>query len=118
MLGTVLELNIGENCWIGRNFEVDGNGTVNIGNNIDIAPNVVINTGGHEIDGVSRRAGKGMVNTVKIEDGCWIGTRVTIINSTKISKGCVVAAGSVIIKDVEENLLVAGVPAVEKKKLV
>lgn len=37
----------GENCWIGKNLKINGNGTVKIGNNCDIAPEVTFQTGGH-----------------------------------------------------------------------
>lgn len=40
------KLIVGENCWIGKNFKVNGNGTVTIGDNCDIAPEVTFQTGG------------------------------------------------------------------------
>lgn len=52
---------IGENCWVGENLLVNGNGTVKIGENCDLAPEVAFQTGGHEIGSSERRAGKGLV---------------------------------------------------------
>lgn len=114
---SAVSLEIGENCWIGKNFTIDGNGEVIIGKNVDIAPHVVINTGGHLIGKKNRRAGSGICGNVEIEDGCWICTRVTIINSVKISKGCVVAAGALVNKSLDYDLLVGGVPAVTIRRL-
>ncbi len=116
-LGNKINVKIGENCWVGKNVQLDGDGEVIIGNNVDIAPNVVINTGGHKISSINRRAGEGVVNRIFIEDGVWIGTRSTIINNIKVGYGSVIAAGSVVIKDINENVLVAGNPAVIKRKL-
>ena len=48
---------------------------------------------------------------VVIEDHVWIATRVTILPGIKIGRGAVVAAGSVVTKDVESMAIVAGVPA-------
>lgn len=111
----VSNIKIGDNTWIGENFNIDGNGDVSIGKNVDIAPHVVINTGGHIIEGKEHRAGEGIVNNILIGDGTWICTRVTIVNSISVGSGCVIAAGSVVIADVEDNTLVAGVPAIKRK---
>lgn len=102
---------IGKNCWIGKNLKVNGNGTVIIGNNCDIAPEVTFQTGSHKIGNTNRRAGEGVSFKQIIGDGSWIGCRTTIINNVSIGKSCVVAGCSCIIKDIENNSLVGGVPA-------
>ena len=40
---------IGKDCWIGKNLIINGNGSVRIGDNCDVAPEVSFQTGGHEI---------------------------------------------------------------------
>ena len=115
--GVKSSIKIGENCWIGKNVQFDGNGIVIIGDNVDIAPNVVFNTGGHLIGNENRRASEGIVNTINIGSGTWIGTRVTIINSVFIGNGCIIAAGSLVKNSINKNTMVAGIPAIEKKKL-
>ena len=102
---------VGENCWIGKNLKVNGNGTVEIGDNCDIAPEVTFQTGGHEIGVQERRAGEGLVFSQRIGNGTWIGGRVTIINNTYIGDACVVAACACVTRDVPSNCLVGGVPA-------
>lgn len=47
----------------------------------------------------------------KIEDGCWIGSRAMIMQGIHLGEGCIVAAGSVVTKDVPAYAMVAGVPA-------
>lgn len=108
-------LKIGKNCWIGRNFSCEGDGLVVIGNNCDIAPNVVISTGGHQIGGPERRAGVGLTTNVTVGEGCWICNSALIF--ADVNRSSVVAAGAVVINEVKENRLVAGVPAIEKKVL-
>ena len=108
---------IGNNCWIGKNLKVNGNGTVIIGNNCDIAPEVTFQTGGHKIGSAGRRAGDGCTFNQNVGDGCWIGGRSTILNNTTIGKSCVVAGCSCVVKDVEDNSLVGGVPAKVIRKL-
>jgi bifunctional UDP-N-acetylglucosamine pyrophosphorylase/glucosamine-1-phosphate N-acetyltransferase len=52
-----------------------------------------------------------------IEDDARIGSDTMLVAPVTVGKGAVTAAGSVVIKDVPPDTLVAGVPAVIKKKL-
>ena len=52
---------------------------------------------------------------VHIGDNVWVGARSVILPGVKIGNNVVIAAGSVVTKDVPENVMVAGVPAVVKK---
>ena len=104
-------LTIGKNCWIGKNFYCNGNGSVLIGDNCDIAPEVTFQTGGHEIGLSERRAGNGLKFTQIVGDGTWIGGRSTILGNASIGAGVVVAGCACVVKDVPSNVLVGGVPA-------
>jgi acetyltransferase-like isoleucine patch superfamily enzyme len=46
-----------------------------------------------------------------IEDDVWIGARAIILKGTRIGRGSVIAAGAVVVKDVEAYTIVGGVPA-------
>lgn len=102
---------IGRECWIGQDFRVHGNGKVVIGNRCDIAPEVAISTGGHEIGNHIRRAGAGHSYEVDIGDGCWIGLRATIVGPAVICQGTVVAACACVVHEIPAQTLVGGVPA-------
>lgn len=112
------KLQIGDNCWIGKNFCCNGSGAVIIGNNCDIAPEVIINTGGHAIGDSDRRAGKGIVNNITIGDGCWLCARSTIVNTVNIGKGCIILPCACVIKDTPSNSMMGGVPASIVKTLI
>lgn len=105
------KLTVGKDCWIGKNLRINGNGIVSIGNRCDIAPEVIFQTGGHEIGTAERRAGNGMKYSQTIGDGVWIGGRTTIIGNTSVGSGSVLAGCACVVKDVPENVLVGGVPA-------
>ncbi len=111
------ELTVDSDVWIGRNFNIEGNGKVFIGTNVNIAPNVTIYTGSHQIGSSKCRAGKGTRGTVKIENGCWICGSSIFLPDTVVSEGTVVAAGSVVRKLYPANVLIAGNPAVVKQNL-
>ena len=104
-------LTIGKNCWIGKNFYCNGKGSVEIGDNCDIAPEVTFQTGGHEIGPSEHRAGKGLKFTQIVGDGTWIGGRSTILGNTRIGSGVVVAGCACVVRDVPSNVLAGGVPA-------
>ena len=110
-------LTIGSNCWIGKNFTVNGNGFVSISDNCDIAPEVVINTGGHQIGDANRRAGVGVITHTTIGAGCWLCARSTIVNNCTIGNGCIVLPCCCVIGDIPPNSMVGGVPAKIVKKL-
>lgn len=104
-------LKTGKNCWIGKNLQVNGNGTVTIGDNCDLGPEITFQTGGHEIGDATRRAGEGITMNQTVGSGTWIGGRTTIVNNVIIGGGCVIAGCACVTKDVQPNTLVGGVPA-------
>ncbi len=53
----------------------------------------------------------GVFKPVEICDYSWIGAGAIILQGVKIGRGAVVAAGSVVTKDVESGAIVAGIPA-------
>ena len=112
-------LRIGNKTWLspGVIFHTHLDAPIIIGSNCDIGPTVEFITGGHIIGTASRRAGTGTAKPIVINDGCWIGAGSRILGGVNIGAGSVVAAGSVVTRDVPTNELVAGVPAVFKKKL-
>ena len=81
---------------------------ITIGNGVYIGDDVSIrDSDGHVIVG----AEKPMTMPIVIEDHVWIGARVTIVKGVTIGNGAVIAAGSVVVKNVPPHTLVAGVPA-------
>lgn len=114
------QLRIGSDTWLspGVIFHTHLDASIVIGANCDIGPSVEFITGSHLIGAASRRAGYGTAKPIVVNDGCWIGAGSLILGGVTIGSGVVVAAGSVVIRDVPANVLVAGVPAVVKKELI
>jgi maltose O-acetyltransferase len=113
------QLSLGNNTWLspGVIFYTHLEAPISIGSNCDIGPAVEFITGGHIVGASERRAGEGTAKQIVINDGCWIGAGSRILGGVNVGAGAVIAAGSVVICDVPENVLVAGVPAVVKKGL-
>tara|TARA_B100002019_G_C21270035_1_gene601697 strand:- start:3189 stop:3761 length:573 start_codon:yes stop_codon:yes gene_type:complete len=100
---------IGENSVINSFALLDGrHEKIIIGSNVDIGRESAIFTLGHDPNN-DEHIVKGA--PVIIEDHVWIAARVLVLPGIKIGKGAVVAAGSVVTKDVESMDIVAGNPA-------
>lgn len=111
-------LKIGDNTWIGHRCIISSSSYIKIGANCDLAPNVYIGNGTHEITPQSERiADIEISKEITIGDGCWLCVNSTILPGVHIAPKCVVAAGAVVTRDIEENMvLVAGIPAMIKSK--
>lgn len=89
---------------------------VRIGNKVMIAPHVAfVNRSDHRYDVVGRTmwdSGRGKDGSrVIVEDDVWIGHGAIVVSPLTIGRGAVVAAGSVVTRDVPRYAIVAGVPA-------
>jgi len=104
---------IGDNSAIGAYSFLGGQGGINIGQNVIIGPKVSIFSENHEFDqlDIPIRLQHPTRKGVVIEDNCWIGANSTIVDGVTIHSGCIVAAGSVVTKDVAPNTITGGVPA-------
>lgn len=77
-----------------------------------LGPYVNINCADHGLElGEPMRFQKGTYGPVVIEEDCWISSHAVILKGVTIGTGAVVAAGSVVTRDVPPFSIVAGVPA-------
>lgn len=97
-------------------YFMDG-GTVNIGENVFIGPFCGFYTATHPMNYKDRNKGLEKALPITVGDNCWFGANVSVMPGVTIGSGCVIAAGSVVTEDVPDNSMVAGVPAVVKKKI-
>ncbi|MBC7489305.1 MAG: acyltransferase [Glaciimonas sp.] len=99
---------IGHNSVINQNCRLDNRGGLFIGNNVSISSDVCILTADHNPQSDQF---EGRSKPIKICDYVFVGTRAMILPGVTLGKGCLVCAGAVVTKDVDENVMVAGVPA-------
>lgn len=108
------ELELGSG-FFNSNVKVRCKNKIIIGNNVAISHDVTImDSDAHSIE----YNGYQMTKPVIIGDNVWIGSRVLILKGVNIGDGAIVAAGSVVTKDVPPNCTVAGVPAIIIKENV
>lgn len=101
-------IEIGSDTIIGEKAVLDGRDRLVVGNHVDIASEVMVYNGEHNINDEDFSA---VFAPVIIEDYVFIGPRAIILPGVKINKGAIVGAGAIVTKDVGEFSIVGGVPA-------
>jgi len=103
-------IEVGENFFANYNFTVLDVGKVIIGDNAFIAPNVSIYTAGHPIHPLSRNSGYEYGLDIVIGDNVWLGGSVSIMPGVHIGSNVVIGGGSVVTRDIPDNVLAVGNP--------
>jgi acetyltransferase-like isoleucine patch superfamily enzyme len=103
------EIRIGHNVFVNQNCTFYDLGGLDIADDVMIGPNVSIITTGHPLEPSQRRSTIG--KPIVIERNVWIAAGATIIGGVTVGENAVVAAGSVVTRDVPPNTLVGGNPA-------
>ena len=116
------KIEIGDKVGINGTSIVARSRKISIGSMTQIGPNVtILDFDGHTFfTSEERWTNHGFENDqdVKIGSNCWIGTRSIILKGVEIGDYSVVAAGSVVTKNVPEKTLVAGNPAKVIRNLI
>jgi len=102
-------IDIGENTFINTGTIITSRKYIKIGKNCQIANQVIMMD--DDFHDVNKRESKSGKDNIIVGDNVWIATRSIILKGVTIGEGAVVAAGSVVTKDVAAYTLVGGVPA-------
>jgi acetyltransferase-like isoleucine patch superfamily enzyme len=108
------KLVIGSGTYIGEHNNIRAtNGSIFIGDNCLISQQVSIISSDHSIKKEELIKTQLWIKKgdIVIEDDVWIGCASQILSGVRIGKGAVIAAGSLVNKDVPSYAIVAGVPA-------
>jgi acetyltransferase-like isoleucine patch superfamily enzyme len=102
---------IGDDCYIGRDCIFDLMGKISIGNKVTISHRAVLNTHTHAGKSPLRnkqlKVSKG---DIKILDGAYLGSNVTVLESVDIGSNTIIGAKSLVNKDVSDGFTAFGVP--------
>jgi acetyltransferase-like isoleucine patch superfamily enzyme len=104
-------LTIGNDCYVGRDCIFDLMGKINIGNKVTISHRAVLNT--HTNAGkspVSYNTLKKSIGNIKINDGAYLGSNVTVLESVFIGSNTIIGAKSLVNKDISDGFTAFGVP--------
>lgn len=106
-IGPEASIHIGNGTYINRNTLIVSEERVTIGRDCKISWDVIImDTDQHPLNSSAT-----VKLPVTIEDKAWIGCRCTVLKGVTIGEGAIIAAGSVVTKDVPSYSIYGGVPA-------
>lgn len=102
-------ITLGENVFINSGCRFQDQGGITIGNGCLFGHNVVIATLNHDLNPEKR---KNLIpKPIKIGCNVWIGSNSTILPGVTIGDNAVIGAGSVVTKDVPDDMIAVGNPA-------
>ncbi|MHB8346290.1 MAG: sugar O-acetyltransferase [Acidiferrobacterales bacterium] len=104
------EIRIGQNVFVNQNCTFYDLGGLDIADDVMIGPNVSLITSGHPLEPSQRRAAT-IGKPIVIERNVWIAAGATIVGGVTVGENSVVAAGSVVTKDIPPGTFVGGNPA-------
>ncbi len=103
------QLAIGNHSWIGEGTWIDNLAEVRIGSHVCISQGVYFCTGSHDH---RKRDFDLLTAPITVADGAWVAARSTLIGGVTIGANALVAAGSLVRRDVDPAAMVGGNPAV------
>lgn len=100
----------GKQLYINHNCVILDCAQVRLGDNVMLGPNVGLYTAGHPLEAKVRSSGLEFAHPITIGDNVWIGGNAVVLGGVTIGENSVIAAGSVVTRDIPPNTLAAGVP--------
>jgi maltose O-acetyltransferase len=112
------QIRVGKRFFANFNLTVLDEACVTIGDDCFIGPNVSIYTACHSTDPVERNTRREWAEPVTIGDNVWIGGSVTILPGVTIGSNVTIGAGSVVTRDIPDNVVAVGNPCKVIKNLI
>lgn len=105
-------LEIGDRVFINYGASLSAHTLVRIGDDCKIGQQaIILDCDYHELDDPLHYGGHGETRPVVLERGVWLGARVTVLKGVTIGRSSVIAAGSVVTRDIPPGVLAGGMPA-------
>lgn len=103
-------IELGENFYSNHNLVILDCAKVTFGDNVFVAPDCGFYTAGHPIDAERRNAGLEYAYPITVGNDVWIGGGVRVMPGVTIGSNVVIGSGSVVTKDIPDNVVAAGNP--------
>lgn len=100
------QLFLGDGCRIGTHCKIYNFSPITIGKNLLASHGLTLISGTHDVRTLADRKGP-----ILIGDNVWIGINVTVVGPVRIGNNVVIGAGAVVLKDIPDDTIAAGVPA-------
>lgn len=103
-------VHFGSGIYANFNLTLVDDGHIYVGDKVMFGPNVTIATANHPIDPQLRGRGLQYNKDVWIGENSWIGAGVVIVPGVRVGKNTVISAGSVVTRDIPDNVVAVGNP--------
>ncbi len=103
-------LHLGSGVYSNSNLTLVDDGHIYVGDRVMFGPNVTVATANHPFEAELRRKGLQYNKDVYIGENAWIAAGVMIVPGVHIGRNTVIGAGSVVTKDIPDNVLAVGNP--------
>lgn len=111
-------ISVGDHVFIGNHAIMMGSGTIDIEDEVQLAPHVILISGNHTSLNKSYRYGKGDIGRIFVGRGAWVAGNSTIQRDSALPANSVLSANSFLNKVfTEEDSIYGGVPAKFIKKI-
>ena len=101
---------VGENFFANHGCVILDCAKVTFGDNVFVAPNCGFYTAGHPVDAERRNAGLEYAYPITVGDNVWFGGGVQVLPGVTIGSDVVIAAGSVVNRDIPDHVVAGGTP--------
>lgn len=110
---------IGDNVFINSNVTFQDSNLITLGDRVVIAPDTKLYCSKHAINANARFGTRPdgsrylitYTSPISIGDDVWIGGNVTVTGGVHIGNNVIIGAGAVVVSDIPDNVIAAGVPA-------
>ena len=103
-------VHFGSGVYANSDLTLVDDGHIYVGDKVMFGPNVTVATANHPLDAELRSRGLQYNKDVYIGENAWIGANVVIVPGVHIGKNSIIGAGSVVTKDIPDDVLAVGVP--------
>jgi putative colanic acid biosynthesis acetyltransferase WcaF len=103
---------VGDHCWIGQEVWIDNLADVTLGSHVCVSQKAYLCTGTHDY---RRRTFDLVTRSISVGDGAWLGAGCLVLGGVTVGTNAIVAAGSLVTRDVSPAAIVAGNPATPRE---
>lgn len=108
---------LGENFYANHNLVILDCAMVTFGDNVFIGPNCSFYTAGHPVGVKERNEGLEYARPITVGNNVWFGGNVVVLPGVSIGDNSIIGAGSVVTKDIPDNVIAVGNPCKVIRKI-